>query len=91
MTHRLDVQASARHATVLFQGLLDRQALLGLEARCRAERCRGKSVLVRLGPGTTVVEAALIEELVSFEGITLEADSPFLEQWIRSCRETGAS
>jgi len=87
MTHRFDVHTSARQVTVLFQGLLDRPALSRIEALCRAERHRGMSVLVQLGAGTRVTEADLVEELVSIEGITLEADSPFLSRWIQSCRE----
>ncbi|HOX47378.1 MAG TPA: hypothetical protein PK668_27540 [Myxococcota bacterium] len=41
-------------------------------------------VRVILSAGTRV-EASLVEELVRLEGVTLEAESPFLARWIQSC------
>ena len=84
MTHRIDLRIGEQGTMVLFQGLLDRPALLELAARCRVLSEGGTRVLVILSAGTRV-EAGLVEELVRLEGITLEAESPFLARWIQSC------
>ena len=84
MTHRFDLQTSDDFTTILFQGLLDRAALSELEAHCQVHKRRGGSVRVVLGAGTRI-DADLLEELASIEGIALEAVSPFLSRWIRSC------
>lgn len=88
MTHRIDHQASERLATILFQGLLDRPALAALESRCRELGRDGGEVRVRLAASTKVV-VGVLEELVRLEGITLEAESPFLTRWIQSCMSPG--
>lgn len=84
MTHRFDLQTSSELTTILFQGLLDRAALSELEDHCQAQKSRGCSIRVVLGAGTRI-DADLLEELVSIEGIALEAKSPFLSRWIQSC------
>jgi|GEM_PF-5209684 len=84
MTHRIDLRTGEQGTTVFFQGLLDRPALSELATRCRTLSQKETRVRVILSAGTRV-EASLVEELVRLEGVTLEAESPFLARWIQSC------
>jgi len=90
MTYRFDLQTGAELSTIFFQGRLDRSALSELETHCRTLKRRGLSVRVLLGAGTTV-EIEVLDLLAHIEGIVLEADSPFLSRWIRSCRDNNGA
>jgi hypothetical protein len=90
MTHRFDLRTTEHLVTILFQGILDRPALSELETLCQSRRRDAAPVRVLLGAGTTV-DSDLLENLLLVDGITVEAESPFLSRWIQRCLQARQS
>jgi len=86
MAYKMDTTGRGDERTVTFEGVLDRSALTDLLAACESLLRKSTHVRVWLRSGTQV-EMGVLDDLVHRAGISLAAESPFLERWIAACRE----
>jgi hypothetical protein len=82
MPYRIDVVHVPAGALLAFQGLLDSEALLDLEARLRAPHGPTRVVLRR----GTEVDPRCIGALRRLRVDGLSAESPFLARWLSEVR-----
>ncbi len=84
MTYRLDVRNLGERFEMVFQGVLDRAALLEIRARATEPVLRGRQVRLVLLTRTDV-DGSCIGELGRLSGVEVFAQDPYLRHWLASC------